>query len=156
MSNVCSRVLSDIGISHRCYEGYNLFPPATRIHHHFSMMSHTASTLAPFAGVLKSSQYYMHAHRLYSPFPMMTSQLNAYLSVCAIGTFLDELAHKAQYTDISVGKLQQYVCKANHGIKHYMAHTEHQLLIGLSMPFTSTDFANCIHQPTLSPYHTAL
>ena len=88
----------------------------------------------------------MRAHRFFSPFPMMTAQLNAYLSVCAIGTYLDDLAHKSQYTDVTLGEVQQYVREAYHGIRHYTAHAENQLLIGLSMPSTAVDISNGIRQ----------
>ena len=77
---------------------------------------------------------------------MMTAQLNAYLSICTIGTYLDDLAHKAQYDDVSVGEIQQYVREAYHGIRHYTSHAKHQLLIGLSMPSTPVDIANGIRQ----------
>ena len=144
MSNMHSRVMSDVDVHHRRSEGDPIFPPATRISHHFSAMSHSTSSLGPLAGVLKTPNYYMCAHWFYSPFPMMTSQLNAYLSICVIGTYLDDLAHKAQYEDVTVGEIQQYIHEAYHGIKHYMSHAEHQLLVSLSMPSTLGDISNGI------------
>ena len=87
---------------------------------------------------------------------MMTAQLNAYLSVCAIGTYLDDLMHKAQYDNVSIGEIQQYVHEAYHGIQHYMSHAEHQLLTGLSMPSTPVDIASGIRQRHLNMYHTSM
>ena len=148
--------MSDVSMRHRRSKGDYLFPPATRVSHYFSSMSRSASSLAPLTGVLKAPTYYMHVHHFYSPFPMMTTQLNAYLSVCAIGTYLNDLVHKAQYEDITVGEIQQYVREAYHSIRHYTSHAEHQLLVGLSMPSTPVDISNGIRQQHLSPYHTAL
>ena len=85
------------------------FPPRHGILGLFGAESRTREDCAPLNGILRSPGHYMRAHRFYSPFPIMTAQLNAFYSICAMETYMDELQHRTTLEGLSVGELVQYV-----------------------------------------------
>ena len=98
----------------------------------------------------------MRAHRFFSPFPILTAQLNTYYSLCAMETYLDELQERSALSGLTVEELIQHVRYANISMRHYVEHAEHQLLVGLSCPSVPQYIANAIRAPYLSPSQPAL
>ena len=132
------------------------FPPARGILGRIGSEARTRSDCASLSTVLRSPGHYMRAHRFFSPFPIMTAQLNAYYSLCAMETYLGELNERSTRDDVTVAELAQHVRYTNISMRHYIDHAEHQLLVGLSCPTVPQYIVNAIRAPYLSPSHPAL
>ena len=120
------------------------FPPARGILGRIGSEARTRTDCQMLSMVLRSPQHYMRAHQFFSPFPILTAQLNAYYSLCAMETYLDELQERSTFADLTVEELVQYIRYANISMRHYIDHAEHQLLVGLSCPSVPQYIANAI------------
>ena len=85
------------------------FPPARGILGRIGSEARTRTDCASLSTVLRSPGHYMRAHRFFSPFPIMTAQLNAYYSLCAMETYLDELQEQSALNGLMVDELVQNI-----------------------------------------------
>ena len=85
------------------------FPPGRGILGQAGSETRSRSDCQTLSAVLRSPEHYMRAHWFFSPFPILTAQLNAYYSLCAMETYMDELQERSTLTDLTVAELVQYV-----------------------------------------------
>ena len=97
---------------------------------HLDTSDHAAIT--SLMATLTDPRRYNRVRRLFSPFPVLTNQSHAYLSLLSIEAYLQDIERVSSREALTLSQLIDTMCTSHTQVRHYIHHASHQLLVGMS------------------------